>query len=139
MQNYWLVKTEPDAFSWQDLVRDGECTWDGVRNYTARNNLKAMKIDDCVLLYHSITQKAIVGYARVSAEATQDHTTDDLRWVEVRLQPLEQLANPVTLQAIKADERLATLPLIHQSRLSVMPLSKEEFDILLQKSEQTQQ
>lgn len=129
--NYWLVKSEPNAYSWDDLVTDTWTHWDGVRNYQARNNLKAMKKGDLVLFYHSVKAKEVVGYAKVSKEFYQDPTTDDERWVVVDLIPEKKLNKAVTLQQIKGDERLNNIALVKQSRLSVMPIQKEEFDIIL--------
>jgi predicted RNA-binding protein with PUA-like domain len=124
---HWLVKSEPSAYSWTDLVRDGRTFWDGVRNFQARNNLRAMTAGDRVLVYHSVTDKEVVGIARVAKEAYQDPTTDDERWVVVDLEPLEPLAQPVTLAAIKAEPTLRNVALLKQSRLSVLPLTAAEF------------
>jgi predicted RNA-binding protein with PUA-like domain len=132
--NYWLVKTEPGAYSWDDFVKLGRDHWDGVRNYQARNNLKLMKEGDEVLFYHSVNAKEIVGIAKVVREFYQDPTTDDDRWVVVDMEPLKKLENPVTLAQIKADERLKDIALIRNSRLSVMPVDKTHFDIILSKS-----
>lgn len=129
--NYWLVKSEPNAYSWDDLVKDTWTHWDGVRNYQARNNLKAMKKGDLVLFYHSVKAKEVVGYAKVSKEFYQDPTTDDERWVVVDVIPEKKLDKTVTLQQIKEDERLENITLVKQSRLSVMPIQKEEFDLIL--------
>ncbi len=129
--NYWLVKSEPFKYSWDQFEKDGKTFWDGVRNYQARNNLKAMKEGDLVLFYHSNEGKEIVGIARVVKEHYQDPTTEDPQWVVVDLSPLEKLANPVTLSTIKADPRLEQIALLRQSRLSVMPVSCEEFDIIV--------
>lgn len=131
--NYWLVKSEPFKYSWDDFVNQGIGTWDGVRNYQARNNLAAMKLDDLVLFYHSNEGVEVVGIARIVKEAYQDPTTDDTRWVVVDLAPVEKLPNSVTLKAIKADERLQDVSLIRQSRLSVQQLKKEEFDLIVSK------
>jgi predicted RNA-binding protein with PUA-like domain len=129
---YWLVKTEPEAFSWQDLVAQKRAVWDGVRNYTARNNLKAMALNDIVLIYHSVTDKCVVGFGRVDALAYPDPTTDDERWVAVDIVPVAELPKPVTLAQIKAEPALADLPLIKQSRLSVMPVSEDAFKCILE-------
>lgn len=131
--NYWLVKSEPGAYSWNDLQKDKKTFWDGVRNYQARNNLKGMQEGDLVLFYHSVKQKEVVGISKVVKEAYQDPTTEDDRWVAVDIAPEETLKKPVSLQDIKADDRLQDIALIKQSRLSVMPLKKEEFDIILAK------
>lgn len=133
--NYWLVKSEPFKYSWQDLLNDGSTYWDGVRNYQARNNLKKMKKGDKVLFYHSNKGLEVVGVSEVTKEYYQDPTTDDERWVVVDLEPLKTLNNPVSLKSIKADERLSDIALVKQSRLSVMPIKKEEFEIILEMSE----
>jgi predicted RNA-binding protein with PUA-like domain len=129
--NYWLVKSEPEAYSWADLVKDGQTSWTGVRNYQARNNLQAMKKGELVLFYHSISDKAIVGVAKVDAEAYPDPTTPDPRWLTVDLAPMRDFKDPVTLDQIKRDSRLENIALLKQSRLSVMPLRPEEFEVLL--------
>ena len=131
--NYWLVKSEPFKYSWDDFVNQGVGTWDGVRNYQARNNLAAMKLDDLVLFYHSNEGVEVVGIAKIVKEAYQDPTTDDTRWVVVDLAPVEKLPQSVTLKAIKADVRLQDVSLIRQSRLSVQQLKKEEFDLIVSK------
>jgi predicted RNA-binding protein with PUA-like domain len=131
--NYWLVKSEPFKYSWDDFVKQGVGTWDGVRNYQARNNLAAMKLNDLVFFYHSNEGVEVIGIAKIVKEAYQDPTTDDNRWVVVDLAPVEKLPNPVSLKAIKADERLQDVSLIRQSRLSVQQLKKEEFDIIVSK------
>lgn len=130
--NYFLVKSEPDAYSWDQLNEDGSTFWDGVRNYQARNNLKAMKKGDLLLYYHSNIGKEVVGVARVIKEYYQDPTTDDDRWVAVDIEPVEALKNPVTLKAIKEDSFLQDMALVKQSRLSVMPVKREEFDRIIE-------
>ena len=130
-RGYWLVKQEPTAYSWDQLVRDGRTSWDGVRNYQARNNLQAMKVGDRVLFYHSVEGQAVVGVAEVAREAYPDPTTKDERWVAVDLVPVKPLRRPVALDAIKATKGLADIPLVRQSRLSVMPLPKHAFDAIL--------
>jgi len=130
--NYWLVKSEPYKYSWDDLANDQWTFWDGVRNYQARNNLKLMKKDDLVLYYHSNKGKEVVGFAKIIKEYYQDPTTEDNRWVAVDIEPVEKLAKPVTLAQIKAEDRLSEVALIKQSRLSVMPIKKEEFDVILE-------
>ncbi|RYU94840.1 EVE domain-containing protein [Emticicia agri] len=132
--NYWLVKSEPFKYSWDDFVNQGVGMWDGVRNYAARNNLAAMKLDDLVLFYHSNEGLEVVGIARVVKECYPDPTCEDPRWVVVDLSPVEKLPKGVTLQAIKTDERLQDMALIRLSRLSVQPVKKEEFDIIVAKS-----
>ncbi len=129
--NYWLVKSEPFKYSWDDFVKQGTGVWDGVRNYQARNNLKAMQVGDLVLFYHSNEGMEVVGIAKVVKEAYQDPTTDDTKWVVVDLVPVEKLPKTVTLKQMKADERLQDLSLIKQSRLSVTAIKAEEFDIIL--------
>jgi len=128
---YWLVKSEPDAYSWGDLVKDKRTSWTGVRNYQARNNLQAMKKEDLVLFYHSVSEKAIVGLARVETEAYPDKTSDDPRWLTVDLVPVRDFKVAVSLDMIKKDNRLENIALLKQSRLSVMPLRPEEFEVIL--------
>ncbi|WKK59158.1 MULTISPECIES: EVE domain-containing protein [unclassified Sphingobacterium] len=130
--NYFLVKSEPFKYSWEQFNKDGETFWDGVRNYQARNNLKAMKKGDLVLFYHSNEGKEVVGIAKVVKEFYQDPTTDDERWVVVDLAPVETFKNPVTLETVKADPLLQDIALVKQGRLSVMPLKAEEFDRLVE-------
>lgn len=132
--NYWLMKSEPDVFSYDDLVKKGSEHWDGVRNYTARNNMRAMKKGDKALFYHSNIGKAVVGIISIVKEAYQDPTTDEVAWVCVDVAPNEKLKNPVTLAAIKANPNLADMQLIKQSRLSVSAVTKEEFDEILKMS-----
>lgn len=126
------MKSEPGEYSYTDLERDQQEHWDGVRNYQARNNMKAMKKGDQVLFYHSIKDKAVVGIMKVVEEYYQDPTTDDDRWVVVDVAPVRALPHPVTLATIKETPALADMPLIKQSRLSVMPLSKKHFDTIVQ-------
>lgn len=128
---HWLVKSEPYKYSWDDLVRDGSTYWDGVRNAQARNNLRAMAVGDLVLYYHSNEGKEVVGVAKVKKSAYQDPTTDDERWVVVDIVPVKAFAAPVTLQDIKASSKLSEVALIKQSRLSVMPIEKKHFDVIL--------
>ncbi|MFD1165446.1 EVE domain-containing protein [Sphingobacterium daejeonense] len=130
--DYFLVKSEPFKYSWEQFNKDGETFWDGVRNYQARNNLKAMKKGDLVLFYHSNEGKEVVGMAKVVKEFYQDPTTEDERWVVVDLAPVETFKNPVTLETIKADPLLQDIALVRQGRLSVMPLKKEEFDRIVE-------
>jgi predicted RNA-binding protein with PUA-like domain len=129
--NYWLVKSEPEAYSWADLIKDGRTSWGGVRNYQARNNLQQMKEGDLVLFYHSVSEKAVVGIAKVAREAYPDPTTDDPKWLAVDLVPARDFKDPVPLDQIKNDPRLGKIALLRQSRLSVMPLQAEEFEVLL--------
>jgi len=133
--NYWLVKSEPFKYSWDDFVKEGKSVWDGVRNYQARNNMKAMKKGDWVFFYHSNEGVEVVGLAEVSKEFYQDPTTDDVKWVVVELIPLKKFTKTVTLKQMKADDRLSNLALIKQSRLSVTPVDKPEFDIILSLTE----
>lgn len=133
--NYWLVKSEPFKYSWDDFVKEGKSVWDGVRNYQARNNLKAMQTGDWVFFYHSNEGMEVVGLAEISKEFYQDPTTEDPRWVVVELKPIKKLAKTVTLKAMKSDDRLSNLALIKQSRLSVTPVLKAEFDIILSLAE----
>jgi predicted RNA-binding protein with PUA-like domain len=128
---YWLVKSEPETYSWADLVRDGNICWDGVRNYQARNNLQQMLPGDFVLFYHSVSEKAVVGIAKVERTAYPDPTADDAKWVAVDLAPVRDFKEPVTLDQIKKDSRLENIALLRQSRLSVMPLRPEEFEVIL--------
>jgi len=130
--NYWLVKSEPHKYSWEKFNEQGHTFWDGVRNYMARNNLKAMKEGDLVLFYHSNEGKEVVGIAKVVKEFYQDPTTEDPNWVVVDLSPVESLKTPVTLATIKADPRLKDIALVRQGRLSVMALTREEFDLIVQ-------
>jgi len=128
---FWLVKSEPNKYSWDDLVKDGSTYWDGVRNAQARNNLVAMKVGDRVLYYHSNIGKEVVGIAKVTKASYPDPTTDDERWVVVDLAPVRPLAEPVTLAQVKADAKLKKIPLVTQSRLSVMPIDKAAFERIL--------
>jgi predicted RNA-binding protein with PUA-like domain len=131
MKNYWLVKQEPESYSWDDLRREGGTSWTGVRNYTARNNLRQMAKGDEVLFYHSGDQKAVVGIARIKRTAYPDTTASEGDWSAVDLVPLRPLSKPVTLAAIKATRSLQKMPLIRQSRLSVMPVAESEFQTIL--------
>ncbi|KYG81472.1 putative RNA-binding protein with PUA-like domain [Roseivirga ehrenbergii] len=133
--NYWLIKSEPNTYSWDDLVAKGTDHWDGVRNYAARNNMKAMKVGDLAFFYHSVKEKAIVGIAECVKEYYPDPTTDDDRWVVVDFSPKQKLEKPVTLEDIKADDRLQDMDFLRLSRLSVQSVKKEEFDIILEKSQ----
>ncbi len=133
--NYWLIKSEPFKYSWEHFVKEGKSVWDGVRNYQARNNLKEMKIGDWAFFYHSNEGLEVVGIAEVVKEFYQDPTTEDERWVVVEFKPIQKLTNTVTLKQMKADPRLENLALIKQSRLSVTPVTKPEFDIILSLSQ----
>jgi predicted RNA-binding protein with PUA-like domain len=132
--NYWLVKSEPEKYSWEKFNKDGRTFWDGVRNFAARNNLRAMKEGDLVFFYHSNEGKEIVGIAKVVKEAYQDPTTDDANWVVVELSPVEPLKNPVTLAQVKAEPSLQNLELVRLGRLSVSAVKREEFDKILEMS-----
>lgn len=131
---HWLIKSEPFKYSWDKFVQDKQTHWDGVRNYAARNNLKAMKKGDEVFFYHSNEGLEIVGIAKVAKEFYQDPTTDDPNWVVVDFKPVKKLKKPVTLATIKADKRLAGMQLIKLSRLSVSAVSDEEWQIILELS-----
>lgn len=130
-KHYWLVKQEPEAYSWTTFVKDGGAAWTGVRNFQARNNLRAMKRGDLVCFYHSVSEKQVVGLARVAREAYPDPTATEGDWSCVDLAPVKPLVQPVTLETIKTDALLKDLPLVRQSRLSVTPLSEEQFKHLL--------
>ncbi|MFN4253377.1 MAG: EVE domain-containing protein [Saprospiraceae bacterium] len=133
--NYWLVKSEPDVFSYQQLVADGQTRWDGVRNYQARNNLRAMKVGDLCLFYHSNIGLEIVGIARVSREAYPDPTAESGDWSAVDMVPVKAFTKPVPLPVIKATPALQNLLLVRNPRISTMPVSPEEWEILLQMGE----
>lgn len=128
---YWLVKSEPFKYPWDQLVEDGRTHWDGVRNYEARNNLRAMKVGDLVLYYHSNEGKEVVGVARVVAEAYPDPTTDDDAWVVVDLEALQRLDAPVSLAAIKDEPALSEIALVKRGRISVVPIAPAEFECVL--------
>ena len=125
--NYWLVKQEPTAYSWDDFVKDGKTAWTGVRNFQARNNLRTMKAGDRVLFYHSVTDKAIIGEAEVLREAFSDPTATEGNWVAVELKPLRALSRRVSLEEVKAEKKLGQLALVRRPRLSVMPVTAAEY------------
>jgi predicted RNA-binding protein with PUA-like domain len=129
---YWLVKSEPSTYSWDQLVKDKQTTWDGVRNYAARINLKAMKKGDEVLFYHSNEGTSIVGIAKVVKEFYQDPTTDDDAWVAVDLKPVKKIKNPVTLAQLKTDKRFANMDLVRLGRLSVQTVKDNEWKMLME-------
>jgi predicted RNA-binding protein with PUA-like domain len=129
--NYWLVKSEPEAYSWSKFVSEGRAAWTGVRNFQARNNLRAMKKCDLVFFYHSVTDKQIVGLARVDREAYTDPTADEGDWSCVDLVPVSAMAKPVSLDAIKSDQALKGMLLIKNSRLSVVPVTEAQAKRLL--------
>ena len=131
MKQYWLVKQEPSAYSWNDFVADGKTSWTGVRNFTARNNLRAMRRGDEVLFYHSVIGKAVVGIAKVVRAAYPDSTAKEGDWSTVDLVPVKPLRHPVTLEQIKANSRLKNISLVRQSRLSVHALSGDQFREIL--------
>ena len=130
-KNFWLVKQEPESFSWATLVKDGRTNWTGVRNFQARNHLRAMKKGDAVLFYHSGEEKQIVGLAKVEKEAYPDPTADEGDWSAVDIAPVKALKMPVTLQQLKADKVLKEMPLVRQSRLSVSPVTEEQFERII--------
>ena len=132
---HWLIKSEPSKYSWDKFVEDKQTFWDGVRNYTARNNLKAMKKGDEVFFYHSNEGLEIVGIAKVAKEAYQDPTTEDANWVVVDFKPVKKLKKPVTLATIKSDVRLEKIALVRLGRLSVCPITDEEWKIIIELSE----
>jgi predicted RNA-binding protein with PUA-like domain len=128
---YWLVKQEPEAYSWQTLVKEGRTAWTGVRNFAARNHLRGMKKGDLVLFYHSVSEKQIVGIARVEKEAYTDPTATDGDWSCVDLAPVKALKQPVSLVAIKSDKVLQKMTLVRIGRLSVSPVTPEQFERVL--------
>jgi len=134
--NYWLVKQEPEKYSFDDLIADGATDWTGVRNFQARNNLREMRGGDKILFYHSGSEKAVVGVAIVALETFQDPTDDSGKWIAVQIKPFEKFAKAVTLGEIKADVNLQNIALIKQSRLSVMRLTREEFETILKFNEE---
>jgi predicted RNA-binding protein with PUA-like domain len=131
--NYWLVKTEPSTYSWEDLVRDKKTVWDGVRNYQARNNLSAMKKGDMLFIYHSMNDKAVIGISKLVKEAYPD--PKDNAWVAVDIGVVKKLKKPVNLAQIKASKKLSNMVLVKNSRLSVQPVMPEEFDAVIELSE----
>lgn len=131
--NHWLVKTEPDTFSWETFAKDKKTTWDGVRNFQARSNMKKMAKDDLVFFYHTGDEKSIVGLAKVSRDAYPEPNDPD--WIVVDLVPDKKLKNPVSLSQIKSDKRLADMVLVRASRLSVQPVKENEYKLILELSE----
>jgi predicted RNA-binding protein with PUA-like domain len=131
MIRHWLVKSEPSAYAWEDLEKEGKTAWTGVRNFQARNNLRSMKKGDFVLFYQSVTDPSVRGVTKVVKEAYSDNTSDEGDWSCVDLEKVKPLSSPVTLTSIKTDPNLAEIALIKQSRLSVMPLTKPEYDRIL--------
>jgi predicted RNA-binding protein with PUA-like domain len=134
MKSFWLVKQEPSAYSWSDFTKDKATSWTGVRNFAARNNLRRMQKGDEVFFYHSGEDKAVVGIARVTRTAYRDATASEGDWSAVDLAPVKALPRPVTLREIKETARLKQMPLIRQSRLSVMPISADEFRTIIKMS-----
>lgn len=132
MPQYWLMKSEPDEYGWDDLVAEGEGTWDGVKNAQASNNMKAMKTGDQVFFYHSRQGLDVVGIMEVSEEASPDVTTDPDRWVVVKVKPVRKLAQPVPLKAMKQNPKLKDLAIIRQTRLSVAPVTAQEWQAILE-------
>ena len=133
-KQHWLVKQEPSAYSWSQLVKEGSTAWTGVRNFQARNFLRTMQKGDPVLVYHSVSEKQVVGMARVRREAYPDPTAQEEGWVAVDLEAVETLKNPVSLEIIKADPLLKNIALVRQSRLSVTPLKQAEFQKIIELS-----
>ena len=133
--NYWIVKSEPEAYSWQQLVKDGQTAWTGVRNYQSRNNLRAMKKGDHVFFYHSGEGKEVVGLTRVTKEAYADPTAEEGDWSCIDLAPVKALAKPITLAAAKADKILKEMLLVRHSRISVTPVTTEQAERLLELAE----
>ena len=133
--NYWLVKSEPEAYSWPAFVKDGKTAWTGVRNFAARNNLRAMKAGDLVFFYHSGEEKSAVGLARVAGEAYPDPTAKEGDWSAVDIVPIKPLVKPVALSQIKADKILREMKLARESRLSVSPVTHGQFELLLKLAE----
>ena len=131
---YWLLKSEPDAWSWDNQVKEGTSMWDGVRNYQARNNLKEMKKNDLCFFYHSVTERSIVGIVKVVKEYYPDPTDKTDRFVVVDVKATKKLKNPVSLDQIKENSKLKNIALVKQSRLSVMPLKKTEWDVIIKMS-----
>lgn len=129
---YWLMKTEPGEFSYEDLMRDGKTVWDGVRNHQAKKNMATMKLGDQVLIYHSVTDKAVVGIAEVSKTAYPDPTDPEKKWLVVEVKPVQKLKQPVSLQQVKETASLANIALVRQARLSVMPLEEKAFNTVLE-------
>ena len=132
MSQYWLVKQEPTAYSWDQFIADGKTDWTGVRNFQARNNLRSMKLGDPVFYYHSVNGKAVVGIAEVTKEAFRDPTAAEGDWSAVELTAVKSVEPPVKIDRIKEESRLSEMPLLKNSRLSVMQLTKEQFDTVLE-------
>jgi predicted RNA-binding protein with PUA-like domain len=131
-KSYWLVKSEPTAYGWEQLVKDGQTEWTGIRNFEARNNLRAMALRDVVFFYHSVEEKQVVGLAKVSRTAQPDATAPGEDWASVELVPVKPLRSPVTLEQIRKDKRLRTFPLLTRGRLSVVPVTPAQAHCVLQ-------
>ena len=131
-KKYWMVKQEPTAYSWDQFAADGKAAWTGVRNYQARNNLREMRKGDEVLYYHSVVGKEVVGIAKVIKESYPDPTANEEAWICVDLAPAKKLPRPVPLEAIKANPDLAKIALLRNSRLSVMPITEDEFRLIVE-------
>jgi predicted RNA-binding protein with PUA-like domain len=129
--SYWLIKSDPDTYGWTDLVRDGKTSWDGIRNYKARNFLRDMKPGDLVLFYHSGDEKSVVGAVKILSEPYPDATAEEEIWTAVDVAPAWTLKSPVTLSSIKAEPSLRNIHLVREGRLSVMPLEKKDFDFIV--------
>jgi len=132
--NYWLIKQEPSKYSFDDLIAEGKTDWTGVRNFQARNNLRAMRAGDRILFYHSLSEKSVVGVAEVAGDAFQDATDKTGKWIAVKIKPIEKFMKAVTLEEVRTEKNLQNIALIKQSRLSVMPLTPEEFTTILKLS-----
>ncbi|MCA9627313.1 MAG: EVE domain-containing protein [Myxococcales bacterium] len=130
-KQYWLMKSEPETYSYADLVREQRGSWDGVRNFEARNNMRAMKVGDLALFYHSVKERNVVGVMRIVKEAYPDHTANEGDWSMVDVEPVKPFVEPVNLSTLKADPRFSELLLIRRSRLSVVPVSSEHFRAIL--------
>lgn len=135
INNYWLLKSEPDVYSWDDLVAEGEGTWDGVRNYSARNHLRAMEVGALAFFYHSNIGMEIAGIITITQSGFQDPTDETGRWTSVKVKPVRKLTRAVTLKAIKADPALADMDLLTKFRLSVSPVKESEWDHILRMSQ----
>ena len=133
-KRYWLMKTEPEAYGWDDLVKDGETIWDGVRNHRASNNMREMKLGERAFIYHSVSDKEIVGIAEISAIGLADPTDPENKWATVKIKPLSKLKRPISLKEVKADANLEGIELVRLSRLSVAELTRAEFDYIVKLS-----
>lgn len=129
--NYWLMKTEPSTYSWEDLVKDKKTDWDGVRSYEARNNIRAMKPGDLVFIYHSVSERLIHGIARITSEAYPDSTAEEGDWSTIDLEPVKEMTNPVSLDEVKSLASLQDMALVRKQRLSVQPVKEKEWNQVL--------